>query len=350
MVHSIAGAYLVLLGTAFALYTWAGFTLRLPVFLAVQVLVVAAPVGFGLVELGRLVGRVRDTRLQCIVGIAAGFVLLAVWRQGGAFPIIVVAVLAGLIVRLAIRPSEGVVWLSAVVALIAWLTSVQLLNYVILKAAVARLADPVVWSIDMKLYQTLLGRGDLSGLFPVVRSPFPMLVLENAYLTLVAQPMAIILLTLTDQPRLARFLLTGLTCHLSAMAFFLVFPTVGPTLYYPELFDASFGSSMTGQAIAAMLIDLCAVRDGMQPVTGFGYFVALPSLHAALATACQLASRGQPLYWILFPLNVVLVCSTFLLGQHYIVDALAGIVLGWAVWVWWGHVAGVVAGYTRRLR
>ena len=100
-----------------------------------------------------------------------------------------------------------------------------------------------------------------------------------------------------------------------------------------------------------MLADVEAVRHGAQPVTGFGYFIALPSLHAALATVCQCALRPhRSTFWFLMPVNVLLLISTFVLGQHYVVDTALGIGLGLAVWQGieyfgrpWIHDAGAPA-------
>lgn len=317
------------------MYKVSGFTLMLPLFLATQILVVAAPVGFGLVQLSRLTERLGRPLAGSVTAVLAGVVLLVAWEYGGAVPVIVVALLALLVVRLATEPRTILTIALAMLSLITWLTAVQLANYVVLRLVAHRLRDELLWGVDQAIYRLAFGDGPLDAMFPIIRTPWAFQILENAYLTLAVQPMAVILLHRAAPGRISQFLLSGITCHGVALAFFFVFPTVGPTLHYPHLFDPAYADSLTGRAISSMLADLQAVQRGMQPVTGSG-FEALPSLYAAIATVCQLSARGQHLFWLLLPMNLVMLASTFLLGQHYVVDAIGGVALGWVVWkgVW----------------
>jgi membrane-associated phospholipid phosphatase len=328
----LTGAFLLVFGVTLALYKASGFTLMLPLFLATQILVVASPVGFGLVQLSRWTERWSKPRAGSLTAVLAGVALLVVWEYGGAVPVIVVALLALLVVRLATEPRSILTIALAMLSLITWLTAVQLANYVVLRLVAHRLRDEVLWGLDQAIYRLAFGDGPLDAIFPILRSPWAFQILENAYLTLAVQPMAVILLHRAAPGRICQFLLSGITCHGVALAFFFIFPTVGPTLYYPHLFDSAYADSLTGRAISSMLADLQAVQRGMQPVTGFGYFVALPSLHAAIATVCQLSARGRHLFWLLLPMNLVMLLSTFLLGQHYVVDAIGGVALGWIAW------------------
>jgi membrane-associated phospholipid phosphatase len=64
-------------------------------------------------------------------------------------------------------------------------------------------------------------------------------------------------------------------------------------------------------------------------VNGFGYFVAIPSLHVALAVVLQAMLRFSPgHFWAFLPVNLVLALSTVLLGYHYLIDVVAGVALG----------------------
>jgi hypothetical protein len=324
--------FVLILLVSLAAYSASGFAVRLPLFLATQIVVVAAPVGFGLIQLARGLDAVTRPALSRWLAFVAGLILLAVWEYGGRFPVVVVALMAALVVHLAIRPRTIVSVALAMVALIAWLTSVQFANYIALKHVVGRLRDSLLWDLDAAVYAATLGIETTKGLFPIVRAPLINQILENAYLTLAVQPMAVILFHARNHRRLCAFLISGITCHATALLMFLVFPAVGPTLDQPSSFDPAFAESLTGRAISSMLVDLEAVRQGSQPITGFGYFVALPSLHAAIATLCQLAVRGHTLFWLLLPMNLIMFVSTFLLGQHYIVDPFAGVLLGYLSW------------------
>ncbi len=100
-------------------------------------------------------------------------------------------------------------------------------------------------------------------------------------------------------------------------------------LSFPESFDTRFSHSLTHAVTVALRSDVVALRQGTPPVSGLGYFIALPSIHAAVAMVCQVALWYRPtLFWMLVPMNALLLAATFLLGQHYVVDTIAGALLG----------------------
>jgi membrane-associated phospholipid phosphatase len=67
-------------------------------------------------------------------------------------------------------------------------------------------------------------------------------------------------------------------------------------------------------------------------LTGFGYFVALPSLHVAAAILLQTTMRPWPwIYWTWAPVTVLLILSTVILGYHYVIDLPAGLILGYSL-------------------
>jgi hypothetical protein len=67
-------------------------------------------------------------------------------------------------------------------------------------------------------------------------------------------------------------------------------------------------------------------------LTGMGYFVALPSLHVAVAVLVQMTFRRTPLlFWTWLPITVLVILSTNLLGYHYLVDLPAGLLLGFSL-------------------
>ena len=71
-------------------------------------------------------------------------------------------------------------------------------------------------------------------------------------------------------------------------------------------------------------------------MTGFGYFVALPSLHVAMAVLLQftIRQRSQIGAWVVAPINILLIASTFVLGYHYLADVPGGVGLAMAaVWL-----------------
>lgn len=83
-----------------------------------------------------------------------------------------------------------------------------------------------------------------------------------------------------------------------------------------------------------MRADYLSVAAGGQPVTGYGYFIALPSLHAAMSLLSVMAVRGDPfLVAVLGIPSILLLASTALVGQHYVLDLVSGAALG--VWLGW---------------
>jgi membrane-associated phospholipid phosphatase len=118
---------------------------------------------------------------------------------------------------------------------------------------------------------------------------------------------------------------------------FLVYPTVGPCIFAPALFRETFHGTLTWGFMERMASEYAAVVQG-RTANGTAYFVALPSLHVAMAVVLQLAVRPSPAhFWLLMPVNGLLAASTVLLGYHYVLDLPAGVatgLLGWALWGW----------------
>lgn len=85
---------------------------------------------------------------------------------------------------------------------------------------------------------------------------------------------------------------------------------------------------MTFQIMRQSYLDFEAVRTHARPMTGFAYFIGLPSLHAAIALLFQLALRRSSVnFWLFLPINCLMAVSTVVLGYHYVLDTIAGLLL-----------------------
>jgi membrane-associated phospholipid phosphatase len=67
-------------------------------------------------------------------------------------------------------------------------------------------------------------------------------------------------------------------------------------------------------------------------VAGGNDVAAMPSLHAAMATGIWFAARGTRLVWVGAVYAIAMWIALVYLGEHYVVDVLAGAAL--MAWSW----------------
>jgi membrane-associated phospholipid phosphatase len=127
---------------------------------------------------------------------------------------------------------------------------------------------------------------------------------------------------------LTAFLRTFFTCYVMGVLVFAIYPVVGPCIAFPESFHPQFHGTLTFRLMEGMASEYTASLQRAS-VNGFGYFVAIPSLHVALAVVMQAMLRFSPIhFWAFLPINVVVAASTVILGYHYLIDMMAGVALG----------------------
>lgn len=104
-------------------------------------------------------------------------------------------------------------------------------------------------------------------------------------------------------------------------SFYYFFPTVAP---------ASMSQSKVFLAAQyATGIKFQQIHSYIQPTTLEGGMIAMPSFHALWAWFCLYLCRSIPfLFFLLLPINVLLVLSCVLLGWHYPIDILGSVILG----------------------
>ena len=319
-----AGSAAIALGCFLAI----GFPLLLPASAGAAVVLIALPIGLAVAEAGRMAARL-GRGLQVTAGFVAGLAMIASWRSGRVAGVVTSALLAGLLVKILIDWKWALHLAVQTVSLVLLGVTVLYLNYVLLSLRANTLLDPVFLTADRSVYRFVFGAVDYVNLFPLIRTPAVFHLFENAYLTLAVQPFVVVMSCLDHPAYARRFLQVTAFTYGVAMAVFLVCPAVGPTLYRDDSFDASYSETVTGQAIAAMRTDYRQVAAGKPPITGYGYFIAFPSLHAALTTLCCMALGARPLaFGVLLSAAALLVPSTVLLGHHYLIDPIAGVALG----------------------
>jgi membrane-associated phospholipid phosphatase len=115
-----------------------------------------------------------------------------------------------------------------------------------------------------------------------------------------------------DLHRATCFLYACLFAQTIGMACFLLWPTQYPR----ELFDLPPTASM----VAATLVKFCRSADA--PVN------CLPSLHVSTVVLCIGALRGSRLFVPAIVAGIPLAASTLTFKQHYLVDVIAGALLG----------------------
>jgi membrane-associated phospholipid phosphatase len=123
-------------------------------------------------------------------------------------------------------------------------------------------------------------------------------------------------LALRDRGQATRFLYASLLAQAIGMVCFLLWPTQYPRELYPL-------PPGTGELGAALVSHMRAMDAPLN---------CLPSLHVCTITLCTLALRGRRCFGIALPAGLVFAASTLTFKQHYVVDAVCGAALGFAVW------------------
>ena len=165
------------------------------------------------------------------------------------------------------------------------------LNYLIAYAAGDRLYDPWLMDLDLWCYGLLFGEGvERAGLFPICRTPFTYLLLERSYHFYFVEFFAVVFVSAQRGEDIARFLAMLFFLYAVGLAVFALWPTIGPFTFYPETIAAEYHDTATYYVMGQIVQEYQAVRSHGE-LNGFGYFIALPSMHVAKALLIQLWLR-----------------------------------------------------------
>ena len=257
-------------------------------------------------------------QLHSMLHVGASVGILVMYNIVLMWPIIALALLlSGRIGRVRY---EWRLLFHGLLATILGYASLWNLNY-LLARLMPVVHDPALRAADEWIYSWFLNSVDYTEFFPIIRNDVLLLMFNNSYMVLFSEVVLVLLLFCQtgDGGRVLRFLKGLFALYGIGILCFFVYPAIGPCLYYPKSFDPTL---VNAQIIQGMLHDYHAAIQG-EALMGYGYFIAVPSLHVMVALYLQRCLRLFPgLYRVFLPVNIMLVSSTVVLGYHYIVDVI----------------------------
>ncbi len=207
--------------------------------------------------------------------------------------------------------------------------AVSFVLFVQLRAVADNLGAPVQFDYAIVL-DRLLGLGEL----PTVRLQafgpglaWPAILVHLTYY--IVPPLVGAVLWLLARDRFRRYMLAISVAYLAGLAVHFLVPTAPPWM------AAQLGRT---PPISRYLYDLLHTQNpsfytyGSKVAAG-NEVAAMPSLHFAAAYLTVLATRGTRGGIIAILYAIAMGLSLVYLGEHYVVDELAGALLAWASWV-----------------
>ena len=202
------------------------------------------------------------------------------------------------------------------------------LNYFLALNISDRLIDPLLWKIDLKIYSWLFGTNvSFEGLFPLVKNDSTFALLQAAYFALLPEVGLVLILKIREGRKATQaFLVRLFSGYAIAVIWCFLLPSVGPCFVGSSM-DTAYQGSLTYSLMQGEVYEFYAVQRGL-PLGGVAYFIALPSMHVAVASLLQILLRPTSiLFWVFLPVNILSIASTVVLGYHYILDVPAGFVV-----------------------
>ena len=132
---------------------------------------------------------------------------------------------------------------------------------------------------------------------------------------------------LRDRVQFLRYSSALLGMALAAFVIYLLVPTAPPWYAQQQGFICCFDHILTHSLPSAV----SPYYEGLNP----NHFAALPSLHSAFPFLTFLALRRQypRASWIALAWCFLVWFSVIYLGEHYLIDVIAGILFAWASWL-----------------
>jgi hypothetical protein len=315
--------FAALYALSLAAVSWIGLRPAIPWQVVPVFLLVAIPLAATAVEAERL----RGAHWRFIAPVA-GVLMTALYNWWFLWPLAIVVMAA--FKKIVVLPRSWKQFTVGLFVLTCGYAALWNVNYILVRHPTSALHDPQLRDMDLTFYSKMAAHAlDYTGLFPLVRSQVVNQTLENAYLILMPETLLVLLLVADrrDPGGMGYFIRRLFFLYVIGVACFLVYPAIGPCLYYPDSTDAAATHTGTKFLIDGMLQDYRAALHG-GTLRGFGYFIAVPSLHAMLAMLMQWKLRTNPVLFALFaPVNLLIVLSTVMLGYHYALDVVVAAVL-----------------------
>ena len=302
----------------------------------------AAPETVQRPTLGGLLLPVEAMVLKLICLMAIGLVVLAPMRgitvdYLSFFPKVLVgaalfAVAAGY--RLKNRSPNIPLSLIAISLFVMFSAVGAALNYVLAPVGTPPI-DPFLVRLDSMAGFDWIGFVDWFARYPAISGP--LLIIYNSSLIQLAA--VIIVLGLTGrQVQLHRFLLSGIAASIVSIAFWSVFPSIGPaaTLAIDPQTVETLGL-LVGPEYSTALRGL--LETGVDHVSADNLLglIAFPSMHTVMMCMTVWYMRQTRLFPVIVLINLPMIPAILLHGGHHLVDVASGIIL-----------FGIVAAIVRR--
>ncbi|WP_129128308.1 phosphatase PAP2 family protein [Geomonas oryzae] len=199
---------------------------------------------------------------------------------------------------------------------------------------------PAIPLLNHRLYDDILFRCDAwilnlltcGGLYILPKTPYLTHCFDTMYFFL--WPLACLTLLLASREEAVFWRFTSAWCVAFALSlpFSILFPTMGPAFFKPELYR-----HITGTCSAGAMERLWSHYQSFKsyplqtPIVTANGIVGMPSLHIALCYLSSLAIGAlyPRLRFLMGGVVLLFVVATVYLGWHYLLDALGGIGVGW---------------------
>lgn len=296
----------------------------IPWTLLLALLLIAVPFAAVLEAVANISVQPLSPRLNWAILLCSSVVVLSIYHLWYVWLLGNLALLAWPVPRTGKRHWKPLIKCFAI--LVLGLASLWNANYLLARFTAGLLHDPTLRSFDFWFYSLMLGHQiDYLGLFPLIQAPFVLRVFDNSYTMLVPEILLVLVLECQsgDERRAVRFIKGLFRLYAFGIACFVLYPAIGPCLYFPASQDVARALPSSISLASGMLSDYRSAVSG-GPLSGLGYFIAIPSLHVMVAIQLQYFLYEYPVLFRLFlPINAALILSTVLLGYHYVLDLIA---------------------------
>ena len=177
--------------------------------------------------------------------------------------------------------------------------------------------DPQLLAADRAMHVDLLSLMTWTNQYPILKN---MLIIIYDSLPFQMAILPLILIVFGRFSRLRNYYFLMLFTTLLGFSFYYFFPSVAPA--------STIGGSLFARDQFATGLKFHEIHHWISPTTIEGGLIAFPSFHVIWAVLCvYLLKQWFIPFVLLLIINVLLVASCVLLGWHYFVDVLGGLLL-----------------------
>ncbi|TGU72335.1 phosphatase PAP2 family protein [Geomonas terrae] len=207
-----------------------------------------------------------------------------------------------------------------------------LVSYTNLKPSIPLLNDRLYDDILFRCDSWILKLVTLGGHFIIPKNPSITHCFDTMYFFL--WPLACLTLLLASREEVVFWRYTSAWCiaFVLSLPFSILFPTMGPAFFKPELYQHISGTCSAG-AMERLWSHYQSFKSYplQTPIVTANGIVGMPSLHIALCYLSSLAigTLYPRLRFFMAGVVFLFVVATVYLGWHYLLDGLGGIGVGW---------------------